>query len=312
MALSGRTLDRLKVRHLRLLALVDEFGSLSAAAAALGLTQPAATRMLHELEAAFGAQLVVRQARGARLSDAGLAARERLRQTLASLEVALAATGGRAPIPLLRLGILPLASVTLLPAALARLRAGPAPPRVIISESTVPVMLDALNERRIDCAVGRFEVAALQGRSPGDLAVVPLVEDRLAYVAAPRHRLARRGLTLARMAAASWVLPGQGSFTRRAIDQQFLQHGLPPPEAAVESPSFHTSLSIVAATDLIGIAPMSAVQRYESLGLVRRLPLAAEVAPGKVAFLALRESLALPSVAALRDALLAGLADLAA
>jgi DNA-binding transcriptional LysR family regulator len=83
-----------------------------------------------------------------------------------------------------------------------------------------------------------------------------------------------------------------------------IQHGLPPPEAAVESPSFHTSLSIVAATDLVGIAPMSAVRRYESLGLVRRLSPAAEVAPGKVAFLALRESLALPSVMALRDALL--------
>jgi len=306
----GQRLDRLRVRHLRLLALIDELGSLSAAAAALGLTQPAATRMLHELEAAFGAQLVVREARGARLSGAGLAARERLRQALAGLDVAATAAAGPAPAPLLRLGILPLASVSLLPAAVARLRAGPNPPRLSIRETTVQGMVDALHAREIDCAIGRCEITALHGRPLDELAISPLVEDDLAYVAAPGHALAgRRNLDLARLAGADWVLPGAGSFTRQVLDQHFLAHGLPPPQAMVESLSFHTNLAIVGATDLLGIAPVSAVRRYEKLGLVRRLRLPMKIVSGKVAFMALRDSLTLPSVLALRNALLAGMGE---
>ena len=43
-------MDRLRLRHLRLLDLVASTGSLSGAAEALGMSQPGATKMLQELE----------------------------------------------------------------------------------------------------------------------------------------------------------------------------------------------------------------------------------------------------------------------
>jgi hypothetical protein len=58
----------LRIRHLRFLELVAEHGSLTTAAAQLALSQPAATKMLQELESAFGVELVARTTRGAALS----------------------------------------------------------------------------------------------------------------------------------------------------------------------------------------------------------------------------------------------------
>ena len=50
--------DRLRMRHLRLLELVSREGSLGGAARMLGVSQPACTLLLRELEAVFGARLV--------------------------------------------------------------------------------------------------------------------------------------------------------------------------------------------------------------------------------------------------------------
>jgi DNA-binding transcriptional LysR family regulator len=304
-AASQDRIDRLRIRHLRLLALVDELGSLSAAATRAGIAQPAATRMLHELETAFGARLVDREARGARLSAAGRAALERLRQTLTSLDAAVVAAAGTPAVPVVRVGILPLVGVHMLPAAIARLRDSGAALRLKIGETTVQGLIDGLYEREIDCAIGRFAPAALRDRSPADLVVAPLGEDGLGYAAAPSHPLCRRRrLPLADLATARFVLPGRGTYTRLVVEEHFLAAGLPPPEPLIESPSFHTSLGIAGASDLVAVAPLSAVGRYASLGVVRRLRVAGEMPPGQVYFLALRDTLALPSVLALRRALL--------
>ena len=58
----NQRLERLKIRHLRLLDQVARRGSLSAAASALGISQPGATKLLHELEAALGQILLERSA----------------------------------------------------------------------------------------------------------------------------------------------------------------------------------------------------------------------------------------------------------
>ena len=66
-------LNRLRMRQVALLLAIDEHGTLRAAALELGMSQPAATKMLHELESALGQTLFDRVGRGLRLNPAGQA-----------------------------------------------------------------------------------------------------------------------------------------------------------------------------------------------------------------------------------------------
>lgn len=64
-------LNRLRMRQIALMLAVREQRTLRGAAAQLGMSQPAATKMLHELENALGIRLFERVGRGLRLSGAG-------------------------------------------------------------------------------------------------------------------------------------------------------------------------------------------------------------------------------------------------
>ncbi|WZB72621.1 LysR family transcriptional regulator [Achromobacter xylosoxidans] len=63
--------NRLKPRHLRLLADIARLGSLTRVAAAAGISQPTVTKALAELEDIFGAPLFERTGRGLRPTPLG-------------------------------------------------------------------------------------------------------------------------------------------------------------------------------------------------------------------------------------------------
>ena len=63
--------NRLKLRQLNLLAAIGELGSLHKAADKIGVSQPAATRLLHELEALFCVPLFERTNRGLLPTETG-------------------------------------------------------------------------------------------------------------------------------------------------------------------------------------------------------------------------------------------------
>ena len=65
-------LNRLRMRQIALILAIEDRRTLRAAAGQLGLTQPAATKMLHELESALGQSLFDRVGRGLQLNCAGV------------------------------------------------------------------------------------------------------------------------------------------------------------------------------------------------------------------------------------------------
>jgi molybdate transport repressor ModE-like protein len=285
--------DRLRLRHLRLLDAVETNGSLSRAAAQLGLSQPAATKILREVETVVGATLYERLPRGVRLTEAGHAVVERLRIGLAALDRALG-SGRAAPRRRVSVGALPLATVDLLPQAIARLMRDGIDFDIEVSEGTVPAMLAALRSRQTDCFIGRVDAATLRDPAWRDLVATPLLTEGLSFAAARRHPLARRrAVPLAGLVGESWVLAPLPSSTRVFVDQHFLDHGLARPQPVIESLSFHTNLQIVGRTDCITVAPSSAIAHYSRLGLVQRLRVDHEPAATPLLFLAHRETMAL-------------------
>ena len=70
-ATTTQLLSRLRMRQVLLLLVIERHGTLRAAAAELGVTQPAASKMLRELEGSLGHALFERVGRGLRLTPSG-------------------------------------------------------------------------------------------------------------------------------------------------------------------------------------------------------------------------------------------------
>lgn len=297
-------LDRLRVRHVRLLEIIQRKGSLGGAARELGLSQPAVTVLLRELEEVFGAALVTRSARGATLTAAGRGAMDRLTVALASLKNALDAAGSAHPEPVIRLGCVQVASFSALPLALAGLEAAREELRLHIEEGEALTLLTSLSLGELDCVVGWLDEAVAAAVDLAQLDVQPLWVGRMHVIAAANHPLVkRRELPVSELAAQQWIVHREGSRTHAAFQRLFLQNGCAAPAPMVQSSSIHTSIHLVAKTRMLGIAPDRLVMQYETARLVKRLKGdALDLGRTQLCFFSLRQNAALSGVSRLRRA----------
>ncbi|WP_046500681.1 LysR family transcriptional regulator [Streptomyces odonnellii] len=196
----------IEARHLRVLRTVAATGSFSAAARELGCTQPAVSQQMKALESSAGTPLIVRTGRETRLTEAGEVLVRHATGILAGLTAAeeeMAAIAGlRAG--RVRLVSFPSGSSTLVPAALAALRAAHPGTRVSLVEAEPPASAALLRDGDCDVAL-----AFRYGGSAGewdDLVVRPLLVDRLVAVVPDGHRLAGAGtVRLGELADEPWI-----------------------------------------------------------------------------------------------------------
>ncbi len=159
----------IEARHLRVLRAVATTGSFSAAARELGCTQPAVSQQMKALEAGTGTPLLIRTGREMRLTQAGEALVRHATTILAGLTAAeeeIAAIAGlRAG--RVRLVSFPSGSSTLVPSALAALRAAHPGTRVSLVEAEPPRSVGMLREGDCDVALAfRYEERG-DGGPPG-------------------------------------------------------------------------------------------------------------------------------------------------
>lgn len=183
----------IEARHLRVLRAVAATGSFSAAGRELGCTQPAVSQQMKALEASVGTPLLVRSGREMRLTQAGEALVRHAAGILAGLTAAeeevAAIAGLRAG--RVRLVSFPSGSSTLVPTALAALRAAHPGTRVSLEEAEPPQSVDKLRAGDCDIALAfRYEGAAVADEWD-DLVVRPLLRDPLIALVPERHPLAR-------------------------------------------------------------------------------------------------------------------------
>jgi molybdate transport repressor ModE-like protein len=198
----------LDLRRLLVLRAVARHGSLSAAARQLGYTQPAVTHHIRRLEREVGTPLVARAGRGVRLTEAGQALAshvDAVSARLAAAEEEVAAIAGlRAG--RVRLASFPSSSATLVPAALARLRASHPLVGVSLVEAEPPTSLSLL--RRGDCDLAlTFEYPGVASDEGEDYARAPLLADQLLAVLPAGHPLAGPpgALRLDQLSEETWI-----------------------------------------------------------------------------------------------------------
>lgn len=227
-------LDRLRLRHLRLLDLIEEHKSLRAVAEQLSLTQPAVSQMVKDLEFAFGARLVDRSVRGVELTGLGRLALQRARSGLAAFHTLAAELDEGMP-PTLHVGTNPAMMFTMLPAALKIAQQKARDVRHSIRTGLAMDMTRALWDGEINCYVGRIDWEVVPPEMMQSLRHVSLYRTELAVVCSRSHPLAERGqLTPEDLRDATWALPPDDSKNRAGLTAALRNNGLPGPDIAVE------------------------------------------------------------------------------
>jgi len=265
-------LNRMRMRQVALLLAIEDRGTLRAAAAEVGMTQPAATKMLHELEETLGNRLFDRVGRGLRLNPAGVCVTQHFRGMRGGLEsmrrelqeLRLGSAGK------LFIGSIMAASPEDLTNALVRLKTRYPLLTVEIAVGTSDRLMELLREGALDLVIGR-----MPGRSGGDCTFRPIGDEALAVVVAQDHPLVRRKtVRFADMQCFPWILQPAGSPMRDVIEQEFTAQHTPLPAGLVETASILTTTNLIARTEMIAVIPASIAGRYEQHGLLRILPYA--------------------------------------
>lgn len=298
-------LAALRVRHLTLLELIARFGSLSKAADVLCVSQPVVTAMLKELEMVFEGQLVERGRQGARLTPFGAGVQVRLAQALNALE-ALDCAARMIPAAWhLRVGVLNSGLLNMVADAVARIRRSKLCVTFQFVETSPQNSIKGVLDGTLDCALGRIGGRVLQPLRARDLRVTHLHSVPLKIFAASGHRILRRPtLALQDLLECNWVLLPHETESRQVFDHAFSQNGLVPPAPVVESKSLSANFRLVAKTELLGIAPETALRDFAPPG-IRCLRLEWPVGLSSFVFACRGELADQQPIVAFRDALLA-------
>lgn len=265
-------LMRLRTRQLLLLEALGREHNLGRAAAALGMSQPAATKLLQQAEDALGVNLFTRLARGMEPTPTGEVLIRFARQALVDFgfareQMAALRSGLRGR---LRLGSVPGALPQLLAPALAEYKRRH--PRVAVSllVETSDVMLGLLARGEVDLVLGR----PTEGHSEDELEIRPLLgEDQVAVVRGGHPLLARETLALADLVRWPWILQPPGSPQRSRFESALREAGLHARLDITETASTVATTVLLETSDMAAVMPASLAAHYARLGVLRVLPL---------------------------------------
>jgi len=168
------------VRQLECVVAVADRGSFRAAAGAVGITQPALSAQVAQLEQQLGVQIFERDRRRVLMTPAGAAVVARARAALHAVDgvVESARTVSQPLAGPLRVGVIPTVAPYLLPRILPAVRQRFPRLLLVLREDQTARILDDLEAGRLDAVVLALPV-------PGDVTAVPLFDEEF-VLAVPR------------------------------------------------------------------------------------------------------------------------------
>ncbi|WP_269932444.1 LysR family transcriptional regulator [Aminobacter sp. HY435] len=270
----------LKLRHMRMVVALEDHGQISAAAQVMNMSQPAASRMISEIEGILGVQLCERLPRGIKLTTYGAALARRGRSILLEMqqvdrEISDLKSGKGGSVTM---GAVTAPAIELAVPAIRKIRERY--PRVEIS---VQVETSAVLARELLASRHDFIIA----RVPDDLDP-RLFDSRIigiekaCLIVRRGHPLAGSGtVDLEQLAEFDWVFQPGGSLLRQTVQGIFVSRNVRMPDRILNTTSLLLTLVMVAQSD--AIAPIATdvanfVNSENGLaGAIEILPIAFEI-----------------------------------
>jgi DNA-binding transcriptional LysR family regulator len=285
---------RLRLRDLHVLFTVVQHGSMAKAAAELGISQPAISDVIANLEHAVGVRLFDRGPQGVEptmygraLLKRSLAAFDELKQGIRDIEFLADPTTGE-----IRLGCPGTVIATILLPIIQRF--SQQYPRVNLHvEDSVSFAheIAELRDRKYDFVLGRLVSPHVP---PGeDLNAELLFDDPLVVAVGMQTRWARRRkIDLAELIGEPWTLPPPQTLNYMCMAEAFRTRGCEMPRINVVSFSVHLRTQLVASGQLITALPKSIADQYS----LKVLPIELTAQPWTVAIFTLKNRTLSPVV----------------
>jgi len=266
-----RPRHQLKTRQMALLMAIDETRNLHQAAQATHMSQPAASKMLKDMEELFGVALFERLPRGMRPTVYGETlvrhvrmALDNLAQGQSAMSALQAGLSGQ-----VNLGVILTPSMTLVPQAIAATKAEAPHLSIGVEVATSDVLVEQLKRGRLDFLIARIPA------QEEDLKLVyeDLSEEpECAVVRIGHPMLQRSSLTLQDLVANVWILSPRGSILRHQFDMLFRRHGLAAPGNVIETTAMSVIKALLQQTDFLHLMPVEVARYYVASGELAILP----------------------------------------
>lgn len=251
----------LKLAHLRLLALLADTGQIGLAAERMGIAQPAASRLLAEVERITGHPVHTRLGRGIELTPVGRALAQRAQRIQAELGAAardVAEIGGGVA------GLVRIGSVTgpamerVLPALRAARMTLP-DVRAEVAVTTSDILCQQLLAGRLDFVIGRLP----EGPDARLLTFRSISDEPVALIARRNHPLDRgQPVAPADLLAHDWVMPAADTLLARTVAARLRILGLPDPQHRLSTASFLLTLALLQQSNAIAPLARAVVEAF--------------------------------------------------
>jgi DNA-binding transcriptional LysR family regulator len=241
------------LRQLRVFQAVAEGRNFSRAGGQVGLTQPAVSRSIVELEAQLGLKLLDRTTREVVLTEAGQSLALRLDRVLDELDQTLAEIHGMAGARRgkVRVASSPTLSANLMPACIAECARRDPDIELVLLDRIQQDVLDSVRAGEVDFGV------VVEPTAADDLHCEAILDDPFCLVMPPSHRLAgKTSVRWSMLEGEPLVLLDHASGSRRLIDEALVLHGV---HCEVRQQVGHPTTAFRMAEQGIGISVMPAL-----------------------------------------------------
>lgn len=291
---------RIRLRDLHVFFTVTQCGSMAKAAAELGITQPAVSRVIAQLEHALGVRLLDRNSQGveptmygrALLSRGGVAFDE-LKQAIRDIEFLASPNLGE-----VRIGCPETIAVILPPVVEQLSRRYPNIVPIVVGEVASPSTdFSELQERKVDLVVSRLFPPFVPNQFSDNLNVQILFDDQVVVAAGAESRWARRRkIDLADLADEPWISAEPNTWTGAIVEEAFESRGLKPPRVSLMTHSVLLRTNLVATGRFIAALPGSVMNLYGRRFSLKALPVELPGKPWPVAVVTLKNRTLSPVV----------------
>src|SRR5215510_5458449 len=273
----SRVSRRVRFRDLEVLFAVVQCGSMAKAASELGVTQPAVSEVIAELEQAFAVRLFDRSPQGVvptiygrALHRRGLAAFDELKQGIRDIEFLADPTKGD-----VRIGCPDsIAGAILAPMVQKFCGDYPGVALTIDPVPTPTLEVPELHARKLDLVVARLDRSYMDDPLGGGLNIEILFDDEAVIAAGENSRwVRRRKIDLADLLDANWVGTSRQTFTTMLLEQSFQENNLPLPKMRVMTFSVQVRAHLLATGDFVSAMPKSMLRLNPECRGLKQLPI---------------------------------------
>lgn len=241
---------KLKPPYMRLVLKIAETGQLQIAAASLGISQPAASRILTEIETEAGTPLFHRHAKGMEPTPAGSAFVKHTRAILTELDSLDAEMVNMKSglVGEVRVGSVTGPAVRCLVPAIRQIKETTPGIEPTIDVGPSVELVRGLEEGRFDFILARLP-PEYDSRA---FRLTPARGEVVSLLVARSHQLADRPqVSLGELAGFEWVIQERGSPIRSAVEQAFHAAGVPVPGNIINTSSLLIMLAILETSEAI-------------------------------------------------------------